>query len=109
MVSVFFAFVLADEVTIKSIGVGMAIAVAIDASIVRVMLVPAVMRLLGRWNWWAPGPLGRVADRVGFSHVDADEQGPTAPPGGEAPVTGVSGSDGPIAGGDGATVGTRLR
>ena len=109
MVSVFFAFVLADEVTIKSIGVGMAIAVAIDASIVRVMLVPAVMRLLGRWNWWAPGPLGRVADRVGFSHVDADEPGPTAPPGGEAPVTGVPGPDGPIAGGDGATVGTRLR
>ena len=73
MVSVFFAFVLADEVTIKSIGVGMAIAVAIDASIVRVTLVPAVMRLLGRWNWWAPGPLGRITDRVGFSHVESDD------------------------------------
>ena len=73
MVCVFSAFVLADEVTIKSIGVGMAVAVAIDATVVRVMLVPAVMRLLGRWNWWAPGPLGRVADRVGFSHVEADE------------------------------------
>ena len=74
MVSVFSAFVLADEVTIKSIGVGMAIAVAIDASIVRVTLVPAVMRLLGPWNWWAPGPLGRIADRVGFSHVESDDR-----------------------------------
>jgi RND superfamily putative drug exporter len=82
MVSVFFAFVLADEVTIKSIGVGMAIAVAIDASIVRVTLVPAVMRLLGPWNWWAPGPLGRIADRVGFSHVDDDD--PQRPPGAAA-------------------------
>ena len=76
MVSVFFAFVLADEITIKSVGVGMAIAVAIDASIVRVLLVPAVMRLLGPWNWWAPGPLGRIANRVGFSHVELDSPQP---------------------------------
>ena len=75
MVSVFSAFVLADEVTIKSVGIGMAIAVAIDASIVRVTLVPAVMRLLGPWNWWAPGPLGRIAERVGFSHVESDDRG----------------------------------
>jgi len=109
MVSVFFAFVLADEVTIKSIGVGMAIAVAIDASIVRVMLVPAVMRLLGPWNWWAPGPLGRVAGRVGFSHVDADEPPPASAPESEATVTGLPGRDDPIAGGDGATAGGRLR
>ncbi len=73
MVFVFSAFVLADEVTIKSIGVGMAIAVAVDATIVRVLLVPATMRLLGRWNWWAPGPLGRMAERVGFSHVEDPE------------------------------------
>jgi uncharacterized membrane protein YdfJ with MMPL/SSD domain len=73
MVTVFAAFALADTVTIKSIGVGMAIAVALDASIVRVLLVPATMRLLGRWNWWAPGVLGRLAERLGFSHVE-DEQ-----------------------------------
>jgi RND superfamily putative drug exporter len=91
MVSVFSAFVLADEVTIKSIGVGMAIAVAIDASIVRVTLVPAVMRLLGPWNWWAPGPLGRVADRVGFSHAEDDD--PQRPPGVATPgTTGRQGS-----------------
>jgi uncharacterized membrane protein YdfJ with MMPL/SSD domain len=70
MVTVFSAFALAESITIKSIGVGMAIAVLIDATIVRVLLVPATMRLMGRWNWWAPGPLGRLADRLGFSHVE---------------------------------------
>jgi RND superfamily putative drug exporter len=73
MVAVFAAFALADVITIKSIGVGMAIAVLIDATVIRVLLVPATMRLLGDWNWWAPGLLGRFADRLGFSHVEADE------------------------------------
>jgi RND superfamily putative drug exporter len=73
MVTVFAAFALAESITIKSIGVGMAIAVLIDATIVRVLLVPATMRLMGVWNWWAPGPLGRFADRLGFSHVEDDE------------------------------------
>jgi len=73
MVTVFAAFALADTVTIKSIGVGMALAVALDATIVRVLLVPATMRLLGSWNWWAPGPLGRLAERFGFSHVEDEE------------------------------------
>jgi RND superfamily putative drug exporter len=72
MVSVFAAFALADTVTIKSIGVGMAIAVLVDATIIRVLLVPATMRLMGRWNWWAPGFLGRLAERLGFSHVEDD-------------------------------------
>jgi RND superfamily putative drug exporter len=78
MVVVFAAFALADVITIKSIGVGMAIAVLIDATIIRVLLVPATMRLLGDWNWWAPGPLGRLAERLGFSHVEADD--PTSEP-----------------------------
>ncbi|HEU4571627.1 MAG TPA: MMPL family transporter, partial [Candidatus Limnocylindrales bacterium] len=83
MVTVFAAFALAQTITIKSIGVGMAIAVLIDATIIRVLLVPATMRLLGRWNWWAPGPLGRFADRVGFSHVEDEDGGdePTVPAG----------------------------
>ena len=72
MVSVFAAFALAEVITIKSIGVGMAIAVAVDATIIRVLLVPATMRLMGRWNWWAPGFLGRLVDRLGFSHVEDD-------------------------------------
>jgi putative drug exporter of the RND superfamily len=73
MVCVFGAFTTADIVTIKSIGVGMAIAVFLDATIIRVLLVPATMRLMGRWNWWAPGPLGRLADRLGFDHVETEE------------------------------------
>jgi len=80
MVMVFSAFALAESITIKSIGVGMAIAVLIDATIVRVLLVPATMRLMGRWNWWAPGPLGRLADRLGFSHVDDEVVAPTQVP-----------------------------
>ena len=70
MVGVFAAFALAETITIKSIGVGMAIAVLLDATVIRILLVPATMRLMGRWNWWAPGPLGRLADKLGFSHVE---------------------------------------
>jgi len=79
MVSVFAAFALAEVVTIKSIGVGMAIAVAVDATIIRVLLVPATMRLMGKWNWWAPGILARLVDRLGFSHVEDEEEAPPAP------------------------------
>jgi uncharacterized membrane protein YdfJ with MMPL/SSD domain len=79
MIVVFSAFALAEVITIKSIGVGMAIAVAVDATIIRVLLVPATMRLMGRWNWWAPGILGRLVDRLGFSHVEDDEPSDTAP------------------------------
>jgi len=85
MVSVFAAFALAEVVTIKSIGVGMAIAVAVDATIIRVLLVPATMRLMGKWNWWAPGILSRFVDRLGFSHVEDEEETPEATEATEAP------------------------
>ena len=75
MVVVFSAFALADVVTIKSIGVGMALAVFLDATVIRILLVPATMRLLGEWNWWAPGILGRFAERLGFSHVEDETLG----------------------------------
>jgi len=64
MVAVFLAFGLADVVLIKSIGLGLAIAVAIDATLVRALIVPAVMRLLGRANWWAPPGLARLHRRI---------------------------------------------
>ena len=48
------AFASADIVLVKAIGLGAAVAVFIDATIVRSLLVPSTMRLLGRWNWWAP-------------------------------------------------------
>jgi RND superfamily putative drug exporter len=56
---VFFSFALADLVVVKAIGIGLGIAVVVDATIVRMLLVPATMRLLGRWNWWAPRSLTR--------------------------------------------------
>ena len=88
MVTVFAAFALADTITIKSIGVGMAIAVFVDATIVRILLVPATMRLLGKWNWWAPGPLARFADKLGFSHVEDEATIPTGPAGGRGTLSG---------------------
>ncbi|HEY7625198.1 MAG TPA: MMPL family transporter, partial [Candidatus Limnocylindria bacterium] len=59
MVGVFVAFALADVVIIKSIGIGLTIAVLLDATLVRALVVPATMRLLGRANWWAPRWLGQ--------------------------------------------------
>jgi len=64
MVAVFLAFGLADVVLIKSIGLGLALAVAIDATLVRALIVPAVMRLLGRANWWAPRGLQRLHRKI---------------------------------------------
>ena len=61
MVGVFVAFALADVVIIKSVGIGLTIAVLLDATLVRALVVPATMRLLGRANWWAPWRLGRGA------------------------------------------------
>ena len=66
MVGVFLAFALAEVVIIKAIGLGMAIAVAIDATLVRALVVPATMRLLGDLNWWAPRPLARLYARLGL-------------------------------------------
>jgi RND superfamily putative drug exporter len=64
MVAVFLAFGLADVVLIKSIGLGLALAVAIDATLVRALIVPAVMRLLGSANWWAPRSLKRLHRKI---------------------------------------------
>jgi RND superfamily putative drug exporter len=64
MAAVLFAFGFAHMVVIKAIGIGMGIAVVVDATIVRALIVPATMRLLGRWNWWAPGPLVRLYLRI---------------------------------------------
>jgi RND superfamily putative drug exporter len=65
MCAVFLAFGMANIVIIKAIGIGLAVAIAIDATIVRILIVPAVMRLLGRANWWAPRPLAWFHRRVG--------------------------------------------
>ena len=58
------AFATSQLVFIKEVGLGTAIAVLIDATIIRALLVPSLMQLLGRWNWWAPAPLRRLHDRI---------------------------------------------
>jgi RND superfamily putative drug exporter len=60
MVSVFFAFIINGDPTVKQFGVGMGVAVAVDATLVRCLLVPAVMVLVGRANWWFPRWLDRI-------------------------------------------------
>ena len=59
------AFVTSKIIFIKELGVGTAFAVLIDATIIRALLVPSLMQLLGDWNWWAPGPLARLHARIG--------------------------------------------
>jgi putative drug exporter of the RND superfamily len=67
------SFAFADIVLIKALGIGMAIAVALDATVVRALLVPATMRLLGRWNWWMPASLERfVASRLPATEADIE-------------------------------------
>jgi putative drug exporter of the RND superfamily len=64
---VFLAFGVSSVFFVKQIAIGMAVGVMIDATIVRALLVPALMQLLGEWNWWAPTPLRRLQLRFGFS------------------------------------------
>jgi RND superfamily putative drug exporter len=63
------AFVTSEMIFIKQLGLGTALAVLIDATIVRALLVPSLMELLGKWNWWAPKPLQRLHARLGFSEA----------------------------------------
>jgi RND superfamily putative drug exporter len=68
---VFLAFISSDISFIKLLGLGVALAVVVDATLVRGVLVPAFMRLMGRANWWAPAPLRRLHNRIGLQeHAD---------------------------------------
>jgi uncharacterized membrane protein YdfJ with MMPL/SSD domain len=87
MVVVFLSFVFGANVSVKQIGLGLAIAVLIDATLVRLVLVPAVMELLGKANWWLPRPLARIL------------------PGG--PAVGETGIEPPALDGDAARAGAR--
>jgi RND superfamily putative drug exporter len=82
MIVVFLAFGLAQVLLIKAIGLGLATAVLIDATLMRMLIVPSVMRLLGRLNWWAPRPLARLHDwlRLGDQETSAPPPGPIALP-----------------------------
>jgi uncharacterized membrane protein YdfJ with MMPL/SSD domain len=76
---VFLAFGVSTVFFMKQIAVGAAVGVLIDATIVRALLVPSLMRLLGDWNWWAPAPLRRFQERFGFSEVESIDS-PAAQP-----------------------------
>ena len=69
------SFAFADIVLIKALGVGVALAVALDATVVRALLVPATMRLLGRWNWWMPASLERfVTSRLPATEAEIEAE-----------------------------------
>jgi RND superfamily putative drug exporter len=80
MVSVFAAFALGRVIMVQSLGVALAIAVALDATLVRVLIVPATMRLFGDFNWWAPAFLGgirhgskfQIPDSKGVDHLESE-------------------------------------
>jgi RND superfamily putative drug exporter len=69
LAAVFLAFTTSSIFFMKEAGLGYAAAVLIDTTLVRALLVPALMRLFGDWNWWAPAPLRRFQQRYGFSEV----------------------------------------
>ena len=73
------AFATSGVTSIKMVGIGMVIAIVLDATIVRALLVPAMMRLMGRANWWAPGPLARVYRRYGIREGDSPAPRPAEP------------------------------
>ncbi|MEV7544642.1 MMPL family transporter [Streptomyces sp. NPDC089915] len=95
MVSVFLAYLLSDDPVVKMFGTGLAAAVALDVTVVRGLLVPATMALLGDRGWWLPGWLDRVLpelDIEGTAHALPQPAGT-----GEGPYTGAARPDGPAA------------
>ena len=81
MITVFLSFVLGQDVFGKMFGIGLAAAVFIDATVVRMVLVPATMELLGDRNWWLPGWLERLLPNIHVEghEVTDDEAGPLEP------------------------------
>jgi RND superfamily putative drug exporter len=82
MIAVFLAFLLSESITVKMVGFGLAVAVLVDATIVRIVLVPSTMVLLGHANWWIPRWLGRRLPHLeieGEAGLPPVETGP--PPG----------------------------
>ncbi len=76
---VFGAFATGESIDIKVLGVGLAVAILLDATIVRSLFVPAAMKLMGEWNWWAPAPLRRFHDRFGL-HEPPSTPAPASAP-----------------------------
>jgi putative drug exporter of the RND superfamily len=80
LMSISFAALIAAQVAfMRMFGLGLTIAVLVDATLVRMLLVPAFMHLMGQWNWWAPAPLARLHKRIGISESGRDDLDPGAP------------------------------
>ncbi len=79
IVVVFAGFAAGEVLAVKQLGVGLAIAVIVDATLVRTLLVPATMKLLGERNWWAPAPLRRFHDRYGLHEAPSMPEMPDTP------------------------------
>ncbi|OBI62118.1 hypothetical protein A5667_10425 [Mycolicibacterium fortuitum] len=74
LMSISFAALIAAQVAfMRMFGLGLTIAVLVDATLVRMLLVPAFMHLMGQWNWWAPAPLARLHERIGISESGPDD------------------------------------
>ncbi len=78
MVAVFAVFAATGVPSIKEIGLGLSVAIALDATLVRLVLVPATMELMGKWNWWLPGPLSRILPSTSFESSGYDREGAAA-------------------------------
>ena len=74
MVAVFAVFAGTAVPSVKEIGLGLSVAIALDATVIRLVLVPATMEIMGRWNWWLPGPLARLLPAVDFEASEPREQ-----------------------------------
>jgi len=83
MIVVFLSFVLGADVGVKQIGLGLAVAVLIDATVVRLVLVPAVMELLGKANWWLPAPLARILPKTSLSEDEPPAEARVPVPAGD--------------------------
>ncbi|MEE8518566.1 MAG: MMPL family transporter, partial [Dehalococcoidia bacterium] len=86
------AFATSEIIFIKQVGVGTALAVALDATIIRALLVPAAMRLMGSYNWWAPAPLYRAWLRLGMGNLEGTSPHQAEP--GEQGLSPRTGADG---------------
>jgi uncharacterized membrane protein YdfJ with MMPL/SSD domain len=84
------AFALSSVTTMRFIGVGMIVALFLDATVVRMLLVPSVMKLMGDAAWWAPGPLRRLQERAGLAEYEDEELFPTVSVGRHAAPEGVA-------------------
>ena len=86
IVIVFAGFAAGEIVAMKQLGLGLAIAVIVDATVVRCLLVPATMKLMGHWNWWAPAPLARLHARIGITEAPPVPGRPAVPDAPRTPV-----------------------